>query len=155
MSYSFWGSYNAKYSLVKKDTKISLMKEDNLVWENYIDNINVISADVFNNGTVIIHSDKMCYIIKAGNSRIEPMVDFSYDNLCKSNDKFIKFSVDGTYCMYLKYEIKKGFCFSQLASLCSPPGTMREVSSTPFFCSRRQTERQRLRATSELSSFSP
>ena len=109
MSYSFWGSYNAKYSLIKKDAKISLMKEDNLVWENYIDNINVISADVFNNGTVIIHSDKMCYIIKAGNSRIEPMVDFSYDNLCKSNDKFIKFSVDGTYCMYLKYEIKKGF----------------------------------------------
>ena len=109
MSYSFWGSYNAKYSLIKKDAKISLMKEDNLVWENYIDNINVISADVFNNGTVIIHSDKMCYIIKAGNSRIEPMVDFSYDNLCKSNDKFIKFSVDGNYCMYLKYEIKKGF----------------------------------------------
>ena len=109
MNYSFWGSYNAKYSLVKRDTKISLMKDENLIWDIYIDNINMVSADVCNNGTVVIHADRMCYIVKAETSRMEPMIDFPYDNICKVNDKFLKFSEDGLRCMYLKYELKKGF----------------------------------------------
>ena len=109
MSYSFWGSYNAKYSLVKQNTKISLMKDEHRIWEIYIDTINMTSADVCNNGTVIIHSDKMCYIIKAGTSLLEPIMNFPYDNICKSNGKFVKFSDDGLHCMYLKYEQKKGF----------------------------------------------
>ena len=109
MSYCFWGSNNAKYCLVRRDTKLSLMKEDILVWENDINDINVTSADVFNNGNVVIHSDKLCYIVRSGNSRMEPITDFPYDNLVKSNGKYVKFSDDGLRCMFLKYELKKGF----------------------------------------------
>ncbi len=109
MSYCFWGSNNAKYCLVRRDTKLSLMKEELLVWENDIKDINITSADIFNNGTVVIHSDKLCYIIRTGNSRMEPITDFSYDNLVKSNDKYVKFSDDGLRCMFLKYELKKSF----------------------------------------------
>ena len=43
MGYTFWGSGNGKYCLVEKDGRISLMKEDSIVWENSVKDIGMTS----------------------------------------------------------------------------------------------------------------
>ena len=108
MGYTFWGSGNGKYCLVEKDGRISLMREDSIVWENSVKDIGMTNAEVSNSGSVLLHGDGLCYFVKAGDSRIQPMSDLPYNMIFPLRGKFVRMSEDGSRIAYVKYEAKKG-----------------------------------------------
>lgn len=126
MGYCFFGSVNTKYCLIKKNDKISLMKEESLIWENSVAGLNMTDAEIANSGAVLIHAENMCYLVLPGSSRLSPLGDFDYDKLFPVKGRRMRLSEDGSKIAYIKYDVKKNrSIFAKLTTSKAPDGSER------------------------------